>query len=162
METEKGMEQECTKRNIVYDTWCRTCEKREVEKITEKEIVHKEEKDTLKKITKYKYIGESSRSAFERGLEHQRDLEELKIDSHMLKHYFDKHADEKVEDMKFGMKIIKEARTTFERQIAESVEIQNARNHHILNSKSEFNRCAPPRLSAKVGEMGLDEVKKKE
>ena len=42
-------------------------------------------------IRQYKYIGESSRSLYERGLEHQRDLSEMKMDSHMLKHFFDKH-----------------------------------------------------------------------
>ena len=104
-----------------------------MKKITEQEMDHREEKEALRKIIKYKYIGVSSRSAFERGLEHQRDLEDLKADSHMLKHYFDVHADEKLEDMKFGMKVIKEARTAFERQVAESVEIQNASDHNILN-----------------------------
>ena len=34
----------------------------------------------------------------------------------------------------------------------ESVIIQEERHHHILNSKSEYNRCSLPRLTAKLGE----------
>ena len=34
----------------------------------------------------------------------------------------------------------------------ESVIIQENRNHHLLNSRSEYNRCAVPRLSTKIGE----------
>ena len=34
----------------------------------------------------------------------------------------------------------------------ESVEIQESRHHHLLNSRSEFNRCAVPRLMCKLGD----------
>ena len=62
----------------------------------------------------------------------------------------EEHKDEEMENLEFGMRILKEARTAFERQIAESVQIQNQKNnHYILNSKSEYNRCAIPRLTAK-------------
>ena len=79
----------------------------------------------------------------------------------MIKHFFDKHEDEKLEDMKFGMRIVKAARTAFNRQICESVEIQNnKKNHYILNSRSEYNRCALPRLTAKLGEETFDKIDK--
>ena len=99
-------------------------------------------KEEFSKIRLYKYIGESSRSLYERGLEHLRDRDELKADSHMIKHFFDKHSEENLEDMKFGAKILKQAKTAFNRQIGESVAIQSSKNHHLLNSKSEYNRCA--------------------
>ena len=80
----------------------------------------------------------------------------------MLKHYLEKHEDEDFEKIKFGMKIIKTARTAFERQISESVEIQKKKkNNYILNSKSEYNRCALPRLTAKIGNYTLDELEKR-
>ena len=110
-------------------------------------------------IKLYKYIGESSRSLYERGLEHLRDKEEIKPDSHMIKHYFDIHADEELEDMKFGARIVKQTRTAFNRQIGESVAIQSNKDHHLLNSKSEYNRCALPRLTAKLGEVTLSSLK---
>ena len=50
------------------------------------------------------------------------------------------------------MKVIWYAKTSFERQIHESVEIQENRHHHLLNSRSEFNRCALPRMMCKLGD----------
>ena len=44
-----------------------------------------------KKIKLHKYIGESAKSAFERGFEHQNDKRTLQIRSHMLKHAVDRH-----------------------------------------------------------------------
>ena len=55
-----------------------------------------------REITLHIYIGETSRSGYERGLEHTRDLQELKPDSHMLKHYLEHHKNENMEKMKFG------------------------------------------------------------
>ena len=47
--------------------------------------------------------------------------------------------------------------------------IQQNTHHHILNSKSEYNRCSIPRLSTRLGdneykkyEKGLEEEKEKE
>ena len=58
------------------------------------------------------------------GLEHMRDFKEMKLDSHMLKHYVDIHEGEKMEEMEFCMKIVRETRSAFKRQIAESVPIK--------------------------------------
>ena len=41
------------------------------------------------------------------------------------------------------------------------MEIQKNKDHHILNSKSEYNRCALPRLTAKLGDTNLDKIEKK-
>ena len=115
----------------------------------------------MKEVKLFKNIGESSRGMYEHGLEHQRDLEELKIESHMLKHYFDQHAGEELSKMKFGGKIIKQTKSAFNRHICESVHIQeNAKQHFILNSKSEYNRCALPRLTTKLGEITMDKLEK--
>ena len=115
------------------------------------EVEEEEKKRLLRDAKLHKYIGETSRSMYERGLEHQRDLAELKPESHMLKHFLEHHAEEELEKMKFGARIIKTARTAFNRQIGESVYIQeNASKHFILNSKSEYNRCALPRLTTKL------------
>merc|ERR1712130_717996 len=142
---------------IIYETWCLTCEKKEKEKIEEMELDEEEKLRLLRKVRLHKYVGETSRSLYERGLEHLRDLNELKQESHMLKHYFDHHPEEELEKMEFGAKIIKAARTAFNRQVGESVYIQeNAANHAILNSKSEYNRCALPRLTTKMGDTTVD------
>merc|ERR1712055_515339 len=62
------------------------------------------------------------------------------------------HGDEEaLKEVEFGMKILKFHKSSFERQIDEAVKIQYNRNHKILNSKSEFNRCKLPRLGLKWG-----------
>ena len=56
------------------------------------------------------------------------------------------------------MKIRFKARSAFERQVMESVLIQQElHKHNILNSKSEYNRCALPRLTTKIGDKEFNE-----
>ena len=129
--------------------------------IEESEIGEEEKRKKMREIKLHKYVGESSRSMYERGLEHLRDLSEYKKESHMLKHYLEHHTDEELGQMRFGAKIVKAARTAFNRQVGESVQIQeNASKHEILNSKSEYNRCALPRLTTKMGENTVDKLEK--
>ena len=101
----------------------------------------------------FKYIGESSRSSYERGWEHLNDLTQLKSSSHMLKHIVLNHPEQEPDKIKFGMRILRTCKTSFERQIHESVIIQQEREqHNILNSRSEYNRCSLPRISTHLGE----------
>ena len=104
------------------------------------------------KIKIYKYIGETSRSCYERAMEHQLSFQSLSTSSYMLKHFIDKHEGEKLDEKRFGIKIVRNTKTSFERQILESVILQENKKHHLLNSKSEYNRCAIPRLTSKMGE----------
>ena len=93
----------------------------------------------------HKYIGESSRSAFTRGLEHKNDARLMNKGSHILKHYIKYHEGEDPEDMKIGMKIKSFRRSAFERQVAEAVSIQQAQStHFLMNSKSEYRACKLP------------------
>ena len=79
----------------------------------------------------------------------------------MLKHYFDKHGGEKLEEMKFGGRIIDKPRSAFNKQVSESVIIQHQKQkNHILNSKSEYNRCELPRLTANLGEIPVERMEK--
>ena len=134
VKTGKGMDQDCTRRSIVYETGCITCEKKEEKMILEIYEEEDQQREASKKIRLFKYIGESSRSPYERGLEHLRDLEELKKDSHMLKHFFSEHEREEIKDMEFGMRVLKTHKTAYDRQISESVTIQTKKmKHTILN-----------------------------
>ena len=106
----------------------------------------KDERITEKAVTKY--IGETSRSGFERFNEHWKDFMYLRSRSHILKHYVDAHMDIKMEDLKIEMRVIERYRSAFERQIGESVHI-NANlieGVKLLDSKNEYNRCTIPRL----------------
>ena len=159
-ETGKNNSQDCRKRNVVYETSCLTCTEKQDQETEEK--YSKEGKKRIeeekRKTKRYIYIGESNRSVYERGIEHQNDIPACKTSSHMLRHLLDKHEEEEENwnKIRFGMRILKSTRSAFERQILESVLIQKARQHNILNSKAEYNRCALPRLTAKLGERDLD------
>ena len=111
----------------------------------------------------YLYVGETCRSAYERGFEHINDIKQLKPSSHMLKHLIDKHENENFDDIEFMMEFLSFSRTAYERQIMEAVQIQLHReDHNLLNSRAEFNRSAIPRLGLKLGDNEYKERKKEE
>ena len=107
----------------------------------------------MKRMKLYKYIGETSRSVYERSWEHVHSMEQLHTNSHMLKHALEKHGEEEdLGKIQFGVKVVRYTRSAFDRQVMESVIIQEERSHNILNSKSEYNRCSLPRLTANLGD----------
>ena len=54
----------------------------------------------------------------------------------------------KIKEVEFGIKVLKYTQSAMERQILESVKIQEEREkHQILNSKAEYSRCTIPRLT---------------
>ena len=153
LKTEKNLAQDCHTRNLVYETWCMTCMRKDEEEAEKQGNGDAGKIRELKsKIRKHLYIGETSRRMYEHGLEHQGDVSQLKTSSHMLRHMLEMHRGEERSEIEFGVKVLRFTRSSFERQILESVLIQNSRDHHILNSRSEFNRCAIPRLVTKLGE----------
>ena len=152
--TGKLQKQECDKRSLVYETSCYTCEERERKKIDEEDVEEIEKEKRKREIRKYIYIGETSRSVHERGWEHISDMEQLRPCSHLLKHVLDVHEEEEDYDkIRFDIKVLNYTRSSFERQILESVLIQQKRkSNFLLNSKAEYNRCAVPRITTKIGE----------
>ena len=120
---------QCKKRNITYKTSCLEC------------------MATGKKV---EYFGETARSGFERGLEHQDDFKKEMDESHMWKHQVLEHPDQ--QKVKFKMKVIKQHRSAFQRQVHEAVLIQLNSGGEILNSRGEYNRCNLPRLAVMFGE----------
>ena len=118
--TGKNLKQECKKRNLVYETFCITCEKREIKKIEEETEY---EKERIRKIKKHEYTGETCRSIFEKTQEHQNDMDQLKPGSHLLKHLLDSCEEEEKEDNRFGVKVVQYTRSSFEKQILESMVI---------------------------------------
>ena len=112
--TEKDKKKDCTKKSLVYETWCQTCYEVEREMI-EQEVEDEEEKKLeIEKIKMHKYIGETARSAFERGWEHQEGLRKLEEDSHLLKHVAQHHQGVPMEEIRFGMRVRKYARSALE------------------------------------------------
>ena len=111
--TNQNLKQDCFKRSLLYETWCETCYREEKEKIIEQMEEGKEREERIRKIRKYKYLGETARSAFERGLEHQDALQKLDSDSHLLKLIADKHQAQKIDEIIFGMKVVQYTRSSF-------------------------------------------------
>ena len=152
--TGKYKTQDCTKRNCIYETWCMNCQGEEEKRIQEESGGdEKKSKEMMKRMKLYKYIGETSRSVYERSWEHVHSMEQLHTNSHMLKHALEKQGEEEdLGKIQFGVKVVRYTRSSFVRQVTESVIIQEERNHNILNSKSEYNRCSLPRLTANLGD----------
>ena len=164
---EEGPKGACKQRSVLYETYCETCG--EIEKVEEEEIIientenpikrkrNQEDKTNVKKKRKridykVKYIGESWRSAYERGNEHQLDLQYLREGSHMLKHIIEDHPGKKINEVKFGMRVVRKFKSALERQVSEAVSIHRAQSngYKLLNSKSEYSRCVVPRLKVET------------
>ena len=87
----------CTQRSVIYKTWCEICKKKKKERLktegatkdgdgkNKRKIFERSQEEDPNK-EEYDYIGETSRSSFERGREHMKDLEYFRSRSHMLKH----------------------------------------------------------------------------
>ena len=75
-------------------------------KIREDAKSDKEADENIKKMRKYIYIGESSRSTYERGFEQMNDMRQLNLGSHLLRHALDQHEGERLSDIKYGMHVL--------------------------------------------------------
>ena len=90
--TGKGMNRDCTRRNITCVLKCLTCEENERQQIEEEAGDNIELKRQLEeKMETPIYIGKTSRSGYERGFEHLNNLTTLSSKSVMLKHMLSKH-----------------------------------------------------------------------
>ena len=140
----------CRKASLVYENVCKRCNPGADSK---KELVDvKSDIPTL-------YVGETSRSVFERSKEHWKAWRSQKEDSHMLRHQVAEHGGEG--DPQFTMRVVKYYKTALSRQVGEAVRIRRRGGAGcILNSKSEYNRCMIPRLI--VEEQDEEQIEKKE
>ena len=127
---------DCKVRSITYQTTCLACKSDGIDR---------------------RYIGESARSAYERGVEHQTGYNSQSLDNHMYKHHQIDHLDAETQP-EFTMSVIKKHQSPLYRQIHEAIMIMKFESV-TLNSKGEFNRCQLPRLSVMMGER---EVNKKD
>ena len=125
---------DCKKRNILYENKC--------------EICNPDQKDGKKvglRGGRGIYVGETSRSLYERAKEHQADKEARSEDSHQVKHWVLDHPD-LLAPLRFKIEIVRSFQDPLSRQLSEAVRI-DLRGEGILNSKGEFNRCKVPRLT---------------
>ena len=143
--------------------------------VPEKEVVETNELDMVAKEVKwrdstkrkvelepkkgpiYRYIGESSRSSYERGGEHVKDLKFRRPKSHMLRHCVDKHPNMDPDKVDFRMRVLTSHKSAFERQLREAVLIDHFAGPNLLNSKMEYNRCSIPKMILRVGNEEMKE-----
>ena len=166
MKGEKVHFTNCRQRSVTYETWCETCKtgkylkKKKSENILEKEDEDKEnegerviiKKEREKEIIKgpiYRYIGESSRSTYERGSEHLADLEKRRPRSHLLRHCVEVHEGKDPDEIDFRMKQLRSHTSAFERQLYEAVLIEEYGGPLLMNSRIEYNRCFIPTITVK-------------
>ena len=126
--------QNCKKRNILYESSCQEC--------------NPEEDERSRKSNKLSgcegvYIGESRCSLYERAGEHLAYARGMKEDSHIVKHWATSNP-EMTAAPKFRMKVISSFQDSLTRQISESVRIGMRGGRGILNSKTEFKDAGSP------------------
>jgi hypothetical protein len=146
----------CTQRNILYESSCLVCnpEGSWADK-------NKEGTDSLADSREQPsiYVGESSRSIYERSKEHWRDTTGRLEESHMHKHWISSHQAEG--EPTFAFKLVRKYRDSLSRQVGEAVRIQLRGN--TLNSKAVFNRSRLTRLVIdRDWELKLQEDRQKE
>ena len=119
----------CDKRGIVYETFCRSCLE-----------VAEAKKARCEEAPIYLYVGTSHLAMADRGADHLRDSERgmrKKFDgSHMARHALEMHPGE---EPKFGMTIVRTYNNTFTRAMGEVVRIlyrSKEKGVVLLNSKA--------------------------
>ena len=130
----------------------------EVEPISESKNEKKNSVNPKKRILEkvntgplFMYIGETARSAYERGCEHLKDLQFKRGKSHYLRHAVEVHPTVPPEKLKFRMKIMSCHKSAFERQIREAVLIDMYSGPNLMNSKLEYSRCSLPKMYINLG-----------
>ena len=122
----------CTLRNVVYESECARCNPPGTRTVADRDgLAEKRDIASL-------YVGESARSVSERALEHWRDAESGKEESHMLEHQAVAHRGEQA-NPDFHFRVVKKCQSSLERQVREAIRIQMRGN--VLNKKGMYNRC---------------------
>ena len=103
--------QNCKQRNILYESSCRICQ------------VDGKDAGKLTGNNKGIYVGESSRSMYERGKEHVKDGKDKAEDSHQWKHWAGEHPDIPGSP-KFRLKIVSTFSDPMTCKLAEAVSIE--------------------------------------
>ena len=103
----------CKKASLVYENVCLECNPK---------AGAKEELKELKKDTPSVYIGETSRTIYERSKEHWSSWRSKKEESHIRKHQENDHGGSS--SPKFVMRVVRNYKTALSRQIGEAVRIR--------------------------------------
>ena len=125
---------DCFQRSVVYESACVICHP---------DGAKEKPGDKMIKDGKGIYVGETSRSIFERTFEHHGRARSLDEGSFMVKHWFTSHPEEDVQPG-FRFRIVGRYKDCLTRQLKEAVRMGH--RHGNLNSKAEWGACNIPRL----------------
>ena len=138
---------DCFRRNVLYEAACGVC------------LDESHGGDGAGKRVRLKfgesypeeniYVGETSRSIFERSQEHVKAGMGKKEESFIAKHWLESHPEREVMP-EFRFKVVKSFKDPLSRQVSESVRIDLRRG--VLNSKTMFSRNTLPRLTFEQSE----------
>ena len=131
MKLNKGKNLKCWTESVLYCLECELC---------------------LKAGTQAWYVGETSRSGFERGEEHNKDGLNASEYLAMVKHGWDYHQLEDDQVPQFRMRVVRSFRGALQHQVAQAIAIEMAKPDILLNSKSEWGYPQIPRLRIEVGD----------
>ena len=118
----------CRSKNLVYRLKCLECKKNGVN-------TH--------------YIGESSRTFWDRSREHDQALKSKNTKYAVVKHWQMDHGDQD-DPPKFSYNLVGTYRTAIERQIMEAIAIEDETCDQILNGKGEWGTNHLPRLKLTI------------
>ena len=116
----------CKAQSILYESKCVECNP---DKLSSQEECKKTGRKGI-------YVGESSRSLYERSKEHLKNAEDFSKGSHIVKHWMSEHPDSSKSPV-FSFRIIGRYRDCLTRQVAEALRIMYTTDQ-ILNSKNEY------------------------
>ena len=103
----------CSTTSVVYENICHSCNPAALKK---GELLSQEgEQPSI-------YVGETSRTAQERGMEHWGDWKRREEEGHIVRHQMLHHNGD--EEPKFTLKIVSQHKTALARQIMEAVRIR--------------------------------------
>ena len=105
----------CSRRNLIYENICLECNPG---------AAKGGDLDTMKEGAPSLYVGETSRSIFERSREHWEGVRKGEEGNHMVKHQKMEHRGK--HSPKFTMKVVRFYKTALARQVAEAVRIRRS------------------------------------
>ena len=135
---DREKKEDCFRRNILYESRCGVCEDKNG---GEKKAKRLKVGESLPE--KNVYVGETSRTLFERCQEHIRDGRAGAEESHIARHWEEHHSDESMPEFRFT--IVRKFKDPLSRQVSESVRIDL--RTEVLNNKSVYSRNRVPRMT---------------
>jgi hypothetical protein len=95
------------------------------------------------------YVGETSRTAWERQKEHKEGLRRKDEKGALWKHCENEHEGE---TQAFSMEVLRKFKGSLARQVSEAVEIMSSKADCLMNSKGEYGGVRLPRIVIEMGD----------